>query len=65
MTRKGADGRSVRGTMEEPMRKVIVGAMVSMIGHYERDGAIKIGDAALDFPSEREIARQQRMKREG
>ena len=36
-----------------------------MIGHYERDGEIKIGDAALDSPSEREIARQERMKREG
>jgi dihydrofolate reductase len=36
-----------------------------MIGHYERDGEIKIGDTALDTPSEREIARQERMKREG
>src|SRR4029078_7720096 len=36
-----------------------------MIGHYERDGEIKIGDTALDSPSEREIARQARMKREG
>jgi dihydrofolate reductase len=36
-----------------------------VIGHYERDGAIKIGDTALDLPSTREIARQERMKREG
>jgi hypothetical protein len=36
-----------------------------MIGHYERDGEIKIAGTALDSPSEREIARQQRMKREG
>ena len=36
-----------------------------MIGHYERDGEIKIGGTALDSPSEREIARQERMKREG
>ena len=36
-----------------------------MVGHYERDGEIKIGDVALDSPSEREIARQERMKREG
>ena len=35
------------------------------IAHYERDGEIKIGDTALDAPSEREVARQQRMKREG
>jgi dihydrofolate reductase len=36
-----------------------------LIGHYERDGGIKIDDTALDSPSEREIARQERMKREG
>jgi len=35
-----------------------------LIGHYERDGEIKIGDTALHSPSEREIARQERMKRE-
>jgi len=36
-----------------------------IVGHYEREGEIKIGDATLDSPSEREIARQERMKREG
>ena len=36
-----------------------------LIGHYERDGEIKISDGALDSPSKREIARQERMKREG
>jgi hypothetical protein len=36
-----------------------------MIGHYERDGEIKLGGTELDSPSEREIARQERMKREG
>jgi len=36
-----------------------------LIGHYERDGEIKLGGTALDAPSEREITRQQRMKREG
>jgi dihydrofolate reductase len=36
-----------------------------LIGHYERDGDIKIVDGALDSPSKREIARQERMKREG
>ena len=36
-----------------------------IIGHYERDGEIKIGDTALGSPSDREIARQERMKREG
>ena len=36
-----------------------------IVGHYEREGEIKIGDTTLDSPSEREIARQDRMKREG
>ena len=36
-----------------------------IVGHYEREGEIKIGDTTLDFPSEREVARQERMKREG
>src|SRR5712675_1219782 len=36
-----------------------------MIGHYERDGEVKIGGTALDSPSDREVARQERMKREG
>jgi hypothetical protein len=37
----------------------------TFISHYERDGEIKIRDAALDSPSKREIARQEPMKREG
>jgi dihydrofolate reductase len=36
-----------------------------IIGHYERGGEIEIGDTAMDSPSEREKARQERMKREG
>ena len=35
-----------------------------IIGHYERDGEIRIGDTALDSPNDREVARQERMKRE-
>jgi dihydrofolate reductase len=35
-----------------------------IVGHYERAGEIKIHDGALDSPSKREIARQERMKRE-
>ena len=35
-----------------------------IVGHYEREGEIKIGDTTLDSPSEREIARRERMKRE-
>jgi dihydrofolate reductase len=36
-----------------------------IVGHYEREGKIRIGDAALDSPSDRELARRERMKREG
>ena len=36
-----------------------------MIAHYERAGEVKIGDTALDSPSDAERARQERMKREG
>jgi len=35
-----------------------------LIGHYERRGEIKISDGMLGSPSKREIARQERMKRE-
>ena len=35
-----------------------------LIGHYERSGEIKIGDTAVDSPSDREVARRKRMKRE-
>jgi dihydrofolate reductase len=36
-----------------------------IVGHYERGGDIKIGDTELDSPSELEMARRERMKREG
>jgi dihydrofolate reductase len=36
-----------------------------IVGHYEREGEIKIGDAGFDSPSKREMARRERMKREG
>jgi dihydrofolate reductase len=36
-----------------------------IVGHYERAGEIAIGDTSMDAPSEREIARQARLKREG
>ena len=36
-----------------------------IVGHYEREGTVKVASALLDSPSEREIARQKRMKREG
>jgi dihydrofolate reductase len=36
-----------------------------IVGHYEREGEVKTADTAFDSPSEREVARQKRMKREG
>ena len=35
-----------------------------VISHYERAGGIRIGDTALDAPSDDERARRERMKRE-
>jgi dihydrofolate reductase len=36
-----------------------------IIGHYERDGAVNTADGLVDPPSERELARRERLKREG
>ena len=36
-----------------------------MVGHYERGGEVKVSDATLGSLSEREIARRERVKREG
>jgi dihydrofolate reductase len=36
-----------------------------IVGHYEREVEVKFGDTALDSPSDREVARQERMTREG
>ena len=35
------------------------------VGHYEREGEVRIGNALQDRPSARELARRERMKREG
>jgi dihydrofolate reductase len=36
-----------------------------IIGHYEREGPVKTADVLVDPPSERELARRERMQREG
>ena len=36
-----------------------------IIGHYEREGEVKTANVLVDPPSERELARRKRMKREG
>jgi hypothetical protein len=55
--------------LRQPIYEIASRSRVSpnglIVGHYERGGEIKIGDTARDSPSEREIARQERMKREG
>jgi dihydrofolate reductase len=35
-----------------------------IVGHYERGGEVRIDETAADSPSDREIARRERMKRE-
>jgi dihydrofolate reductase len=35
-----------------------------LVGHYERAGDVKTDDTALGSPSERELARRERMQRE-
>ena len=61
-------GKTLFADGSAPHRYTLTRSRVSSTGltiaHYERDGEIKIGDTALDAPSEREVARQQRMKRE-
>jgi dihydrofolate reductase len=42
-----------------------VSATGVIVGHYERAGAVQVGDTAQATPSAREVARQARMKREG
>ena len=52
-----------------PHSYTLVSSRVSSTGlivaHYERAGGIRIGDTALDAPSDAERARQARMQREG
>jgi len=36
-----------------------------IVAHYQKDGEIRLGDTSPASPSDREIARQARMKREG
>ena len=36
-----------------------------IVGYYELEGEGKIGDTALDSPSDREVARRKRMESEG
>jgi dihydrofolate reductase len=63
------DGKKLFANGSAPHSFKLTGSRVSsagvLIGHCERDGEIKIVDGALGSPSQREIARKARMKREG
>jgi dihydrofolate reductase len=62
-------GKKLFADGSAPHAFTLTGSRVSdsglIVGHYERDGEVRIGDTAADSPSDREIARQERMKREG
>jgi dihydrofolate reductase len=62
-------GKKLFADGSAPHAFTLTGSRVSpqglIVGHYERAGEIRIGDTAFDAPSEREVARQGRMKREG
>ena len=62
-------GKKLFADGSAPHAYKLAGSRVSpnglIIGHYERGGEIKIGDTAMESPSEREKARQERMQREG
>jgi dihydrofolate reductase len=62
-------GKKLFADGSAPHAYQLTGSRVSssgiMIGHYERDGEIKIGAAPLPSPSKAEAARQERMRREG
>jgi len=57
-----ADGSAARSYKLAQSRISSTGLVIA---HYERSGEIQIGDTALAHPSDREAARQERMKREG
>jgi dihydrofolate reductase len=57
-----ADGSAPHGYKLTSLRVSSIGLMIA---HYERAGEIKIGDTALDSPSDAEGARRERMQRVG
>ncbi len=62
-------GKKLFADGSAPRAFALTGSRVSstgvLIGRYERGGEVAVVDGALDAPSEREIARQERVKREG
>lgn len=62
-------GKKLFADGSTPHAFTLTGSRVSssgvVVAHYDRAGAIAIGDTSLNAPSDREVARQERMKREG
>jgi dihydrofolate reductase len=63
------DGKKLFADGSAPHAYKLTSSRISSTGivitHYERDGGIKIGTTDLEHPSKAEVARQERMKREG
>lgn len=63
------NGKKLFADGSAPHAYHLIGSRVSstgvVIAHYERDGDIQIGSTAPEHPSDAEVARQERMKREG
>jgi dihydrofolate reductase len=63
------NGKKLFGTGASPAAFRLVDSKVSttgvLFGRYERAGAVKTGDFAMDPPTEAEVARREKMKREG
>jgi dihydrofolate reductase len=47
------------------LSRSLVSADGLIVSHYEREGDVRTDDTALGSPSDREVARRERMKREG
>jgi dihydrofolate reductase len=62
-------GKKLFADGSAPHAYELIGSRVSsnglMVAHYRRDGRVKVADAGMDSPSKAEVARQERMRREG
>jgi dihydrofolate reductase len=62
-------GKKLFADSSAPRSFTLVRSRVSpnglIVAHYEHKGPLKAADTALDPPSDREVARRRRMKREG
>jgi dihydrofolate reductase len=63
------NGKKLFGAGASPAAFRLLDSKISasgiVIARYERAGAVKTGDFAMDPPTEAEVARREKMKREG